>query len=372
MIGASPAAPSPGNCAGHARAREQTLWPHACDRCRATHRALPACTPSYADYILRLEDTEPESLEIMLRLLIVALPLVVALPAAFDEQEVNALHFEQSPLQFEVRSPPESRPHLPAATQDQHKSRRTLLSARTTPKRTHHNTRAGGTRAKARRSTPRSTSSPTSSSPGTSTHHPQVCLGPAGSHACSARSFRSALPLRARSRDRCACCRRARTRAHAHRPLPRLTHLCARREARRPPRNATCTRHRHEQARAASPVLLTACALLTRCRQPQLRAVGLDGHCALDIFATTGRRNVDITVTMIDPPPVLATGCVADGYGVGLDQDHARGTGSVGAARRRDAHPVRPRAHCHRAQRGRGLIAAPLPGCTPACAHPCM
>ena len=305
----------------------------------------------------------------MLRLLIVALPLVVALPAAFDEQEVNALHFEQSPLQFEVRSPPESRPHLPAATQDQHKSRRTLLSARTTPKRTHHNTRAGGTRAKARRSTPRSTSSPTSSSPGTSTHHPQVCLGPAGSHACS---FRSALPLRARSRDRCACCRRARTRAHARRPLPRLTQLCARREARRPPRNATCTRHRHEQARAASPVLLTACSLLTRCRQPQLRAVGLDGHRALDIFATTGRRNVDITVTMIDPPPVLATGCVADGYGVGLDQDHARGTGSVGAARRRDAHPVRPRAHCHRAQRGRVLIAAPLPGCTPACAHPCM
>ena len=98
-----------------AHAREPTQWPHACDRCRATHRALPACTPSYADYILRLEDTEPESLEIMLRLLIVALPLVVALPAAFDEQEVNILQFEvQTPLQFEVRSPPESRPHLPA------------------------------------------------------------------------------------------------------------------------------------------------------------------------------------------------------------------------------------------------------------------
>eukprot|EP00900_Chrysochromulina_parva_P006311 jgi/Chrpa1/15681/Chrysochromulina_OHIO_Genome00019244-RA len=38
----------------------------------------------------------------MLRLLIVALPLVVALPAAFDAQKVNALQFEvQSPLQFE-------------------------------------------------------------------------------------------------------------------------------------------------------------------------------------------------------------------------------------------------------------------------------
>ena len=114
-----------------AHAREPTQWPHACDRCRATHRALPACTPSNADYILRLQHTEPESLEIMLRLLVVALPLVVAFPAAFDEQEVNALQFEvqsplqfevQSPLQFEVRSPPESRPLLPAATQDLHKS----------------------------------------------------------------------------------------------------------------------------------------------------------------------------------------------------------------------------------------------------------
>ena len=101
------------------REREPTQWPYACDQCRATHRAQPACTPSYADYILRLEDTEPESLEIMLRLLIVALPLVVALPAAFDEQEVNAFQFEvQSPFQLEVRSPPESRPLLPAATQE--------------------------------------------------------------------------------------------------------------------------------------------------------------------------------------------------------------------------------------------------------------
>jgi len=54
--------------------------------------------------------------------------------------------------------------------------------------------------------------------------------------------------------------------------------------------------------RAASPVLLTACALLPRCRQPQLREVGLDGHRALDISATTGRRDVDTTVTRIWPP----------------------------------------------------------------------
>jgi hypothetical protein len=47
----------------------------------------------------------------MLRLLSVALPLVVALPAAFDEQDANA-------IQFEVRSPPESRPLLPAAPRE--------------------------------------------------------------------------------------------------------------------------------------------------------------------------------------------------------------------------------------------------------------
>jgi hypothetical protein len=65
----------------------------------------------------------------MLRLLLVALPLVVALPAAFDAQEANALQFEvQSPLQFEVRSPPEYRPLLPAATRDQHNSPTTAHS----------------------------------------------------------------------------------------------------------------------------------------------------------------------------------------------------------------------------------------------------
>ena len=92
-------------------------------RLRSTSRdsliALPACPPSYADCILRQQDAEPKSLKIMLRLLIVALPLVVALPAALDEQEANAIQFElQSTLQFEVRSPPESRPLLPAATRD--------------------------------------------------------------------------------------------------------------------------------------------------------------------------------------------------------------------------------------------------------------
>ena len=80
----------------------------------------------------------------MLRLLTIALPLVVAFLATFDEQEVDALQLEvQSPLQFQVRSPPEFRPLRPAATRDQHEPRHsTLHSTRTTPaKRTHHNGR---------------------------------------------------------------------------------------------------------------------------------------------------------------------------------------------------------------------------------------
>ena len=99
--------PATSNFDGHARARASPVAarrrPISCDSSRATR--LP---PSlYADYILRLQDTEPESLEIMLRLLLVALPLVVALPAAFDKPELNALQFEaQFPLQLEVRSPP--------------------------------------------------------------------------------------------------------------------------------------------------------------------------------------------------------------------------------------------------------------------------
>ena len=65
----------------------------------------------------------------MLRLLTIALPLVVAFLATFDEQEVDALQLEvQSPLQFQVRSPPEFRPLLPAATRDQHDSPATAHS----------------------------------------------------------------------------------------------------------------------------------------------------------------------------------------------------------------------------------------------------
>jgi hypothetical protein len=176
----------------------------------------------------------------MLRLLIVALPLVVALPAAFEEQEANAIQFEvQSPLLFEVRSPPESRPLLPAAPQEINTTAppHTPLRTHITHAHTSPCTRRG-TRARARQSTPRSTSSPTSSSPGT----------PTGSNACSARSFRSALPLRAGAQDRRTCCRF--TRARARRPLPRLPQLT------NPPRGAPASaRHnlRSPSARASAP-----------------------------------------------------------------------------------------------------------------------
>jgi hypothetical protein len=89
--------------------------------------------------------------------------------------------------------------------------------------------------------------------------------------------------------------------AHARRPLPRLSQLRARREARQPPRATQLALAIGTCERAASPVMLTAFPLLPRCRQLQLRALGLDGHRALDISATTGRRDVDTTVTRIRP-----------------------------------------------------------------------
>ena len=142
VIGPSPAAPEPSakqlpwarhppsNCAGHAHAKQLRCGrasaranPVAA-RLRSTSRDSSRATrlPSCADYILRLQDTKPESLEIsMLRLLLVALQLDFALPAALDEQEANAIQFVvQTTLQFEVRSPPESRRLLPAATRYQH------------------------------------------------------------------------------------------------------------------------------------------------------------------------------------------------------------------------------------------------------------
>ena len=156
----------------------------------------------------------------MLRLLLVALPLVVALPAAFDNQETNAIQFEvQSTLQFKVRSPPESRPLLPAATREQH-----TTAPPHTPLRT-HNTQAHtsacmrrGTRARARRSTPRSTSSPTSSS---QEHQPAGV--PTGPVLAATRAARAAFgrPCRC-ARDRGTCCRCTCARAPSAPAPPRL------------------------------------------------------------------------------------------------------------------------------------------------------
>jgi hypothetical protein len=197
--GASPAAPAPSNCAaGHARdeqlrwarTREPTQWPHAGDRYRATHCALPARLLSYADFILKnFKTPNPRASRLMLRLLLVALPLVVASPAAFDAQEIDALQIEvQAPLQIEVRSPPESRPLRPAATREQHDS----FALHSTPHARHPHmsqwTRRG-TRMRARRSTLRSTSSPTSSQP-RDTNPPSTGAppSPAGYHTCGAAS----------------------------------------------------------------------------------------------------------------------------------------------------------------------------------------
>jgi hypothetical protein len=108
-------------------------------------------------------------------------------------------------------------------------------------------------------------------------------------------------PAAARARERPVRMLQAHTRTRAVRcracpnyvPAERRADLRARRNLRWPSARASeC---------AASPVLLTACALLPRCRQLQLRALGLDGHRALDISATTGRRDVDTTVTRIRP-----------------------------------------------------------------------
>ena len=194
---------------------------------RTPHCALPACLPSYADYILRLQDADPESLEIMLRLLIVALPLVVALPAAFDNQETNAIQFEvqttlqfevQSTLQFEVRSPPESRPLL-AREINTTPLCDTRHSARTTPKRAHHHARDAALERGPDDPPPRSTTGNNLfESQGTPTHHP---ARPAATHAVQAAFGR---PCRcARERERETRCRRTHAPRAPSAPAPAPT-----------------------------------------------------------------------------------------------------------------------------------------------------
>ena len=153
-----------------------------------------------------------------------------------------------------------------------------------------------GARMRARRSTPRSTSLPTSSQP-RDTNPPSTGVppSPAGRHACGAAFGRPCRCAREGGAHGARARARGRVRAMSAPAPARLRRLRARLSA-TPLALAigTCER-------AASPVLLTACALLPRCRQPQLREVGLDGHRALDISDTTGRRDVDTTVTRIRP-----------------------------------------------------------------------
>jgi len=59
--------------------------------------------------------------------------------------------------------------------------------------------------------------------------------------------------------------------------------------------------------RAASLVLLTACALLPRRRQPRLRAIGHDGHLALDISATRPVGATSTPQSQEDPAAVTPT-----------------------------------------------------------------
>ena len=290
--GASPAAPASLNCAGHARAK------HCAGRGRARANPVAARRRSISRHSSRatrppafLRRLHPEtsrhrtreSLEIMLRLLLVALPLVVALPAAFDKPELHAFQFEaQSPLQFKVRSPPESRPLRPAATRAQHDSPAT---AHSTPH-AHHPPSAHitmdaprHTRMRARRSTPRSTSSSTSSPP-RDTNPPSTGVppSPAGRHACGAAFGRP-----------CRCARKAGAhaagaralQAHAHEvacarcPLPRLPDSVDSAPAAR--RDATCDGHRHLRARRlacfadglrVAPPVQAAAAARGRARRP--------------------------------------------------------------------------------------------------------
>ena len=163
----------------------------------------------------------------MLRLLLVALPLVVALPAAFDKQEVDAQQVDalqievQAPLQFEVRSPPKSRPLRPAATRDQHDCPATLHSARTpSAKRTHHNGRAAAhwNAGKTIHATIYFVTNLFTAQGYQLTIH-RCAPSPAGRHACGAASVG---PTAARARPVCMLQAHAHEAARARCLLPRL------------------------------------------------------------------------------------------------------------------------------------------------------
>ena len=160
---------------------------HAGDRDHATHRALPARLPSYADCILRLQDTESlDHVAPSARRITTRRRLAGGVRRTGD----------QRPSVRGARSPPKARPLRPLATRDQYDSPATFHSTRTPPtNRTHHHGRAA---AQARRSTPRSTSSSTSlkprdTNPPSTGVRPSPAGRPAATHAAQ---LRSALPVR--------------------------------------------------------------------------------------------------------------------------------------------------------------------------------
>ena len=179
----------------------------------------------------------------------------------------------QSTLQLEVRSPPEFRPLLPAATRDLHrtKPRHTLHSARTTPKRTHQHARAAALE--------RGQDDPSRDE---LRHQPLLAQGhqpttagvPASRQPRMQRAQLSVGPLPRRARDRCTCCRCTRARVpSAPAPAPTTT----------PPRGApdcaraalaisTCERTRRLACFAdclrVAPQLQAAAAASGRARRP--------------------------------------------------------------------------------------------------------
>jgi hypothetical protein len=196
----------------------------------------------------------------------------------------------QFPLQIEVRYPPGSRPLRPSRhARSTRQPCHTLHSASTTPaNRTHHKGRAAALECgqddppfDLRRHHPLQR-------PGIPSHHPQVCPQP-GRLSRMRRSF--GRPCRC-AREAVAHAARARARscARAQCPLPRLPDSVD-----SAPAEARCSL-RWPSARVRTRRL--ACfADGLRVASPMQAAAAANGHLALDISATTGRCNVDTTVT---------------------------------------------------------------------------
>ena len=305
VIGASPAAPAASNCAGHAHAR-QLHWARtrasqpsgrtpAIDVVRLITRYPPARLPTQST---RHRTREPRYHAAPSDRRITTRRRLAGGVRQTGGQRPSVRGAISTPVRgaISARVPPSSPSRHTRSTQ---KPQRTLLRAHNTQTHPSQYMRRG-TRARARRSTLRSAINfVTNLFESRDTNPPPAGVPPALQAATHAARAAFGRPCRcARERERPV----RMLQVHTRHPLPRLPQLRARREARRPPRATRLALAIGTCERAATPVLLTACALLSRCRQLQLRAVGLDGHRALDISATTGRHSIDSSVTMIRPP----------------------------------------------------------------------